>query len=675
MSARSDAWWTVISLGLVAWILAPPGPLAAEPPASRPGSLAELPLEDLLNVEVTSVARQEQSVSESAAAVFVITQDDIRRSGASSIPELLRMVPGLDVAQISANTWAITARGFNAQFANKMLVLMDGRTLYTPLFSGVFWDTQDTVLGDIDRIEVIRGPGASVWGANAVNGVINITTKSARETQGGRLAAVVGTEDTGIGSLRYGGPMKHGGAYRVYVKSFDRDTFERETGGKAADDWSAFRTGFRMDVSVADGDTLTVQGDAYRGRTGNTITELSLSPPYQAPADVHEDVAGANVLGRWRHATSSTSGLSLQAYVDTYDRQSDLFGERRVTFDADLQHHFAPGANQQLIWGIQARRTEDRTNDTFISSFTPDRRDDDFFSAFVEDLLNLRDSRWHLTLGSKFEYNDYIGFAVEPTVRLLARLGERSSAWAAVSRALRSPSRAERDTRANLQAFPTLGPPAMVSVFGNPDQRPEEARAYELGYRAQWSEAVSFDATAFYNEYDGLRTAQSEPSFPEASPPPAHLVFPLRFANRSDGHSYGAEVVCNWRVTDHWKVSGWYAWLRVAVDQDASSNATAASEDADVPRHVAYLRSSHELPRSLYLETTFQFVDRLRKQDVPSYLRADLRLGWHPSARIEASVGIRNALDRVHSEARPQSSIYEPTLIERSYDARLSWKF
>jgi iron complex outermembrane receptor protein len=665
----------VICLLLGARNPAPLDVLADDRAASKPGSLAELPLEDLLNVEVTSVARQEQILSESAAAVFVITQDDIRRSAVTSIPELLRMVPGLDVAQITANTWAITARGFNAQFADKMLVLMDGRTLYTPLFSGVFWDTQDTVLGDIDRIEVIRGPGASVWGTNAVNGVINIITKSARETQGGRLAAVVGTEDRGVGSVRYGGALKHGGAYRVYVKSFDRDAFERNAGGKAADGWNAFRAGFRMDASAADGDSLTVQGDAYRGRTGNTITQLSLSPPYQSPSDVKDDVSGANLLGRWSRATSSTSGLSLQAYVDTYDRQSDLFRERRGTYDAELQHHFAPGANQRFLWGIQARRTEDRTNDTFRSLFTPSRRADQFFSAFVEDLVNPSDSRWHLTFGSKFEYSDYIGFDVEPSVRLLARLGKRSSAWAAVSRALRSPSRAERDTRANLQVFPTLGPPAMISVFGNPDQRAEEGRAYELGYRAQWSEAFSFDATAFYNAYDGLRTAQSEPSFPEASPPPAHLVIPLRFANRADGHSYGAETVCNWRITDHWKVSAWYAWLRVAIDPDASSNATGASEDADVPRHVAYLRSSLELPRSLFLETSFNFVDRLRKQDVPSYLRADVRLGWRLSDRIEASVGIRNAFDRRHAEARPQSSVYEPTLIERSFDASLNWKF
>jgi len=665
----------VICLLLGAGVPAPPDVLAASRADPKPGSLAELPLEDLLNVEVTSVARQEQSLSESAAAVFVITQDDIRRSGATSIPELLRMVPGLDVAQITANTWAITARGFNAQFANKMLVLMDGRTLYTPLFSGVFWDTQDTVLGDLDRIEVIRGPGASVWGTNAVNGVINIITKSARETQAGRLHAVTGTEDKGVVSLRYGGALKHGGAYRAYVKSFDRDGFERDAGGQAADDWRAFRAGFRMDASVAGGDSLTVQGDAYRGRTDNTITELSLSPPYQAPADIREKVAGANVLARWSRETSSMSGASLQVYMDTYDRQSDLFGERRVTYDADFQHHFDLGKGQRFIWGVQARRTEDRTNDTFRTSFTPDRRDDDFFSAFVEDLMNLSDSRWHLTIGSKFEYNDYIGFEVEPSLRLLARLGDHSTAWAAVSRALRSPSRADRDARANLQAFPTLGPPALVSVLGNPDQRPEEDLAYELGYRAQWSEAVSFDAAAFYNEYDGLRTAQTEAPFPEASPPPAHLVFPLRFANRSDGHSYGAEVVCNWRVTDHWKLSGWYAWLRVAIDQDPSSTITASSEDADVPRHVAYLRSSLELPHSFNLETSLQFVDELTKQDVPSYLRADLRLGWRPTARIEASVGIRNALDRVHREARPQNSVFEPTLIERSYDAQLSWTF
>lgn len=666
--------------GLVIWAWIGSGVLALSParaegqPGPAPGILAELPIEDLLNIEVTSVARQQQSLSESAAAVYVITQDDIRRSGVTSIPELLRMVPGLDVAQITANTWAISARGFHAQFANKMLVLMDGRTLYTPLFTGVVWDTQDTLLLDIDRIEVIRGPGASVWGTNAVNGVINIITKNARDTQGGLFTAIGGSEDRGVGGLRYGGALQNGAAYRVYAKSFTRNAFQREAGGEAADGWDAFRTGFRIDGSVAGRDSLTIQGDAYSGRSGNTITELSFSPPYETPADIGESVAGANVLGRWSRATSATSGLSLQLYLDTYDRQSDLFGERRVTYDADFQHHFAPARKHQLVWGAQSRRTADRTNDTFTIAFTPDHRADNYFSAYVEDLVSLADGRWRLTLGSKFEYNDYIKFEIEPTARVLLRLGDRSIAWAAYSHATRSPARTDRHLRANLAAFPTGGPVALVSTFGGPGVAGEEAHAFEIGYRAQVSDAVSFDAAAFYNQYHDLRTAESGTPFLETSPPPDHLVIPFVLANKAHGHAYGAEVACSWRVTDHWKLSGWYAFLKVDIDLDETSTA-APPVEADAPRHVAYLRSSLELPRGLFLEASLHFVDRLPMQDVPGYLRADLRLGWRPTSGFEASAGVRNALDHLHPEARPLDVIFEPTLVERSYDARLAWRF
>ena len=372
---------------------------AAEDEFEFSTELIELSIEDLVKVKVTSVSKKPQKILEAPAAIFVITQEDIRRSGAVSIPEVLRMVPGLEVAKIDSNKWAVTSRGFNGRFANKLLVLIDGRTVYTPLFSGVYWDMKDTLLNDIDRIEIIRGPGAALWGANAVNGVINIITKEAKDTHGTMVIAGTGTEEQGFGAIRYGGMIGQDTHYRVYAKYFNRDGAVHVSGEDAADSWDVFRTGFRMDSAMSDKDRLTLQGDVYNGRTGETVITKSFDPTDPATFDQENDIAGANLLGRWKHSISDTSNIALQVYYDYTDRSSAILEQRHDTFDIDFQHNFGLDQDHQIVWGLGYRFIRDDISNTFYSSWNPDNRDIDLLSAFVQDDITLVDKKVKLTLG------------------------------------------------------------------------------------------------------------------------------------------------------------------------------------------------------------------------------------------------------------------------------------
>src|SRR3984957_20169404 len=402
--------------------------------------LTELSLEDLMNTKVTSVSKKEQSLSKAAAAIFVITQEDIRRSGATNIPDLLRMVPGLDVAQINANTWAISARDFNHQFSDKLLVLIDGRTVYTPLFAGVDWDTQDVPLEDIERIEVIRGPGATVWGANAVNGVINIITKSAAETQGGLLMAGGGTENSALGLAQYGGKIGGAVSYRVFTKYLDQNHLPDLNGQHGGDGWHLSHAGFRPDASLSGKDSVTVQGDLYGGNEGAEFGHIvSIAPPVNENVDGNALLNGGNVLSRWNHIFSSRSDTSLQFYFDRYERDGPESREDRDTFDLDFQHHLALGLRNDLIWGADYRRSADVTLGTIDQAWLPASRTVQLFSTFAQDEIALKPERIYLTLGAKVENGYFRGWNLDPSGRLDWTPTKRHTFWAAISRADRSP--------------------------------------------------------------------------------------------------------------------------------------------------------------------------------------------------------------------------------------------
>src|SRR4051812_6669490 len=458
--------------------------------------IMDMDLADLMKITVTSVSKRPEKLSDAAAAIYVITGEDIRRAGATSIPEALRLAPGLEVARQDSHTWAISSRGFNDEFANQLLVLIDGRSVYTPLFAGVYWDVQDLPLEDINQIEVIRGPGASLWGANAVNGVINITTKRARDTQGLLVTGGGGNEEIGFGSLRYGGKIGDDMFYRVYAKYLDRDDSALPNGSDANDNWSMWRGGFRWDWQATDENLLTLQGDIYTGELNQTVLVPTLTAPFAEFLQDKVHVGGGNLLGRWNHRFSDSSELAFKAYYDRTERDRVVFSETRDTFDLDLQHRFQLGGWNDIIVGLGYNLTADSLDNTFAVSFDPRHRTDSLYSGFVQDEIELIQDQLRLTLGTKLEHNDYTGWEVQPNARLSWSITKKQTAWFAASRAISTPSRAEDDIRINRLAIPPgiVGPvPGLVSQFGSRDMDSKELIAFELGYRIQPHERVTFD--------------------------------------------------------------------------------------------------------------------------------------------------------------------------------------
>ena len=625
---------------------APQGAQQAESPDALPAdSLFRMSLDELMNVKVTSVARKPQQLSKSPAAVFVITAEDIRRSGATCIPEALRLAPGVHVARIDGNKWAIAIRGFNGRFANKLLVLMDGRSVYTPLFGGVYWDVQDTMMEDIDRIEVIRGPGATQWGANAVNGVINIITKSSRDTQGGLLTLGGGNEERVFGGLRYGGKIGDNAYMRFYTKYYDRDDQSDGSGHDASDAWDVSRAGFRMDWELSGADAVRLQGDYYDGDAGRRQS------PSVRPDTT--DISGGNILGLWKHVFSESSDMSLQLYYDRTERRDDSIAEDRNTFDIDFQHRFSPLNRHDLIWGLGYRYDDDDTDDPGPLSLHPDSRSDDRSSFFVQDEITLVSERLFLIVGSKFEHNDFSGYEYQPSVRLSWTPDEQNMLWAAVSRAVRTPSRMEHNQRI------TVG--RMVVVKGNDHFDSEKLIAYELGYRVRPAQRLFVDIAAFYNVYDDLATDETGSSGTTT------------FKNKKDGDVYGIELGINLTVTDSWKLTGGYSFLHERFDLATSSTSTYTTQDKRDPQNVAHIRSCLNLPHNFEFDAGLYYVGKMSSLNVPSYFRFDARLGWRPVEPLEVSIVVQNALDHAHPEYEDGTLVESE--IQRSVFGKITWRF
>ena len=641
-----------------------------------PSDLTALSLEQLSTIKVTSVSKKEQDLAKAAAAIYVITQEDLRRSGATSIPEALRMVPGVQVAQIDANKWAVSARGFNGRFANKLLVLIDGRSVYTLLFSGVYWDMHDLMLEDIDRIEVIRGPGATMWGSNAVNGVINIITKHTRDTQGALLTSGTGNQEQGFGALRYGAKVGENLHYRVYTRYFNRDSFVTPDGLPAQDGWRNLHSGFRLDWQGADRDSVSVQGSVFDGQSDQTIRLTSLQPPLQR--SVHEPIrpSGGHLLGRWDHGFSDTSDMALQLYYDRSKRGDAVGLETHDTFDVDFQHRWALGARHELLWGSGYRGTTDQIEGTFDVSFNPASRGVHLFSAFVQDEWDLLDDRLTAVVGARLENNSYSGFEMQPNLRLLWSPHARHTGWASIARAVRSPSRSNRDIRINFAAFPQRGSTTLLSIFGDPDFESENLLAYEMGYRFQSSKRFSLDVATFFNSYGDLVTSEPDLPFFEVDPAPAHLVIPFRFGNQMSGETYGVETAANFRLTDYWKLSASYSWLEMQLHRDASSrDADAEAAEGESPTQQFQVRSYLNLPWKLQLDSSLYFVGSLPELSVPGYTRVDTRIGWRPHRRLDLDLVLQNLLDDRHLEFFAFNLGIQPAEVRRSFYGKMTWRF
>ncbi len=643
----------------------------------NPADLAELSLEELMDIKVTSVSKKEQKLSQSAAAIHVITQEDIRRSGLNSIPELLRTVPGLQVAQFDANTWAITARGFNSRFASKLLVLIDGRSIYTPIFSGINWDDHDLPLEDIERIEVIRGPGGTLWGANAVNGVINIITKHTKDTQGGLVSGGAGNEENGFTTLRYGGKVNENAQYRVYGKYFDRDESVTRAGGSGNDESHSARGGFRIDWQASEKNSLMFTGDYFKGesnfRIRNQVT--SLTAPFASSFNTTAEVDGAHFLAKWKRQLSANSDFALQIYYNR-ERRKSLFIPQLLedTYDIDFQHRYKLNDSNNIIWGLGQRFVYDSLKSNFGFSFSPESRLNHRSSFFVQDEITLLPNLVRLTLGSKFEANSYTGFEFQPSARILWTPNESNTIWAAVSRAVRTPSRAEDSARINVTA--SAGP-VLVTQFGANDFDSEDLLAVELGYRVQPKKNLYFDLATFAHFYENILTQEKRTPFAEATPAPAHTVVPIVLDNLGSGEIFGIELFANWNPLKWWTLKGGLTWMVNDFHLNAASTdgSLITSEDND-PSIQWQLHSHMDLPHKFELDTALYYVDDLENLNVPEYTRLDVRVGWHATDELELSLVGQNLTDPKHPEfGNSILSTGTTTQVERSVFGKITWKF
>ena len=653
--------------------------------------LTELSLEELMNIEITSVSKKPERLADAMAAVFVITQEDIRHSGVTSIPEALRMAPGINVARIDSNKWAITSRGFNGRFANKLLVLIDGRSVYTPSFSGVHWEVQDTFMEDVDRIEGIRGPGATLWGANAVNGVINIITKHAADTQGGLIAIGAGTEERGFGGVRYGTDISETTYGRVYVKGFKRDEFVHTAGDDAGDDWDMLSGGFRLDSLLYDRNSVTVQGDIYHGNMNQTLNLPTLLEPFfNKIVEDKVEVEGWNLLTRWQHTLSPTSDFTLQVYYDRTDRDEFVYGEIRDTLDIDLQHQFTAYERHEVIWGLGYRYTHDGFRNSEILRLDPNSRSDELFSAFVQDKITLMEDCLWLTIGSKFERNDYTGYEIQPNARLFWEPHTDHKLWASIGRAMRTPSRAEDNIYFINAAYPTGSLPPLiegvaVTFIGDRNYESEELLAYELGYRFVPANTLSLDMSVFYNDYDNLRSPEVETRVFHVHSQYPYVEQQLRFDNELKGKTYGLELAAVLQAADWWRWDLAYSYLWIDIDTRDKADEI---HNNDGPQHQVSLRSTVNFSKDLDIDFWFRYVDDVKALDasqldattmsrteIDSYLTLDIRLAWRPDDEVEIALVGQNLLDNEHPEYVQESFAPLPTEVERGVYGKVTWRF
>jgi iron complex outermembrane receptor protein len=638
------------------------------------GVLKKLSVEQLSDVEVTSVSRATERLGGAAAAVTVVTNEDIRRSGATNVPQALRFVPGMHVARQTANTWALASRGFSSVSSEKLLVLSDTRSIYTPLVSGVFWDSQNYLLQDVDRIEVIRGPGATLWGSNAVNGVINITTKSARDTQGLYFESSAGTEERAAAAARYGGRIGDRTHYRVFGSFVGRDeTFI--PAGPTADDWRVGHAGGRADWESGDGRSLTIQGDVYGGNIGRLSPSVSITGRPGPTGALEVDIGGGNVLARFRRRKSESSDIELRVYYDRTHRDDPSFMDDLHTIDAEFQQRLAIGGRQEVTWGLSERFMDNRNRGKVLWNLDPQSSRDNVFGGFVQDQVRLRDDL-HLTVGTKLERNDFSGFEVQPSGRIAWDLSSRRMIWGSVSRAVRVPTRFERDVAIDV-SNPAGNP--IVRLLGTTEFDSERLLAYEAGYRWQLPRAVFIDVAAFHNRYDGLASLELELAGAFVDSTNGRTIIPIRNRNLNDGQAQGLEVLGTIMPRQNWRVTTSYAFLDLDIEARGQDQNRGVFYDGATPRHQFGVRSFLDLPGALQLDGQVRALSAVRRlppvstgEGIEGYTELDLRLAWRGWQQLELSVVAQNLLHDHHPEFGGPGQSGE---IQRGVYGKVAWGF
>jgi iron complex outermembrane receptor protein len=632
--------------------------------------LREMTLEELMQLEITTVSRFAEPSTTVPAAVFVITAEDIHRSGVTSIPEALRLAPGMQVARIDAGKWSIGVRGFADRLARSMLVLIDGRAVYSPLFAGTYWETQDIVLDDVARIEIIRGPGGTLWGSNAVNGIINIVMLPADETQGVLAEVAAGSEEVLRGTLRYGTSFGEDTYARAYLKGFDWDS-QFHTGDVEYDEWRLVQGGLRLDSDFAGGRRLSLQGHAHTARLGEFVRRTSFTPPFLEEDTSRLPLTGGSAMARFTGPLASSLDFQAQSFYEWTDREEYPVSESRRTFDVDLQFRHVGFDRHSISWGA-GYQLSDSDLDTSDYSSLPSGSED-LWSAFLQDEISVAGDRLHLTVGAKLEHNDYSGLEVQPTGRVAWLVTPNHILWAAVSRAVRRPSRVEREY-ASTSILNPAGP-AFVRLLPNLDFESEKLIGYEVGYRALPEERVYLTVSTFYNRWSDLLTTDLFDVFQEDDPPPTRTIFPVSFLNGLDGESYGIETWADLWPTPWWRTRGHYAFLRVVMTpKPGSRDITQRSRYEDgSPRHQARLQNSFDLPRGVSFDWYVRYQSKTVDPDLPAYTTSDVRIGWEVTPGLELEVLGRNLHEPHHAEW-PGENGGADVEIERGVSVGVSWR-
>jgi len=611
--------------------------------------LMKMSLEELMDLSVETSSKQHKKQFNESASVYVITQEEISRSGVTSLPEALRLAPGVHVARISANQWAISIHGFNERFSNKLLVLIDGRSVYSPLFAGVYWDAQDVLLQNVKRIEVVRGPGTALWGSNAVNGVINVITFSAKETQGIESTAGYGTEEQGFGSLRYGGALGGKTHYRIHGKYYNRDDGGAFYGQAANDNSSLGSGGIHVDSDLTENDSVLVTGNAYDGNMGQSgnVPDIN-SPSFTRLINDDVNVTGENLLARWTNQKEEHKNWALQVYYDHTSRKDSVLGNQEVNVtDLDFQRHFAWLSNQELAWGLEYRYINNKLDSGSLVSLNPKERDTHLYSAFLSDEISLFRDQFKFNLASRFEHNDLTGFEIQPTARMTWLIDDSNTFWGAVSRSVKVPSISDQNAifEPNIRDI-GLSFPAVINVAGNKGFNSEKLISYELGYRTHFSDGIQLDIATFFNDYDDLRTFEEGQVFFLQNP--FRYVLPFGFDNNMKGHAYGLDLSANWHINAKWRMNAGYSYAKTNLYlKNASTDRFSLSLPifANSPQQMLSLRSSWDIQSNWKIDLWMRYVDSLESTNVNAYVNMDARLAWQASRTVELSVVGQNLLE------------------------------
>lgn len=650
----------------------------------KSNDFTDLSLEALMDIEITSVSKKLQKLSEAPAAIFVITHEDLNRSGATSVAEALRMVPGVQVGRIDANKWAIGIRGLNGRFSNKLLVLVDGRTVYTPIYSGVFWEIQDMILDDVERIEVIRGPGAAIWGSNAVNGVINIISKSAFETQGGYAEVLSGNADPVNTSVRYGGRFNENNtAYRIYAKYFEQNSnVYKDTDTDAYDQWDMFRTGFKINHQNQDTIQYGLQGEIFKGKAGETLMDSQLTDtiPY---ADIslrnyNTDHFGGNLMFNWKRQLSSGSDFAFQCYYDTAHYNPLVADVSVDTLDFSFQHRFLPTRSQELVWGGGYRNIQDKIDAFMFATVSQKNASYDLTNFFVQDDISLLDERVHLVLGSLIENNSFTGWEFQPSLRTIWQANPSNSFWAAVSRAIRSVSRLERGASISY-AIPNADLPMLGSAIMDPHMDSEKMLAYEVGHRSWLGNKVSMDSTVFLHDYDKLRGSYN--GTPYFDMEKGSMIIPFYASNSIQGRIWGFEGAMDWKPKNILMFKIAYTFRKTSLKYrdgsipDTGIQGSPQYEQNKDPEHTLSLSARFDFTEKVKLDLWGRYVSDLPSFDIDAYWEMDTVLRWQVKPGLELRLVGQNLLNKHHPEYISEYLNTLPTESERKGYMAVSYKF